>query len=278
MRKEQRMNGRKTVMTGLLCGAMLTGAMRTEIVYAAPSLSASADAAGVTEGDYVNIDVEIGDNPAFSTLGATLYYDSSVLRYDSSTWNQGFSGSDMQMASDTGDGVNLSVVCEDSYAQDGTVVTVRFQAVEDSASIPVTLVLRDLADSDLTDISDCIVADEVFTPEESEPSQENDTSDLQNPQDATDISIMDEEADDQTPAAVTRTDTDADEVSVATQQISGTDNGTHAAAVTQTRASRPDENYKTGIGLGSDMFLIGAAASGILALVLAVRRRREEES
>ena len=272
------MNGRKTVMTGLLCGAMLTGAMRTEIVYAAPSLSASADAAGVTEGDYVNIDVEIGDNPAFSTLGATLYYDSSVLRYDSSTWNQGFSGSDMQMASDTGDGVNLSVVCEDSYAQDGTVVTVRFQAVEDSASIPVTLVLRDLADSDLTDISDCIVADEVFTPEESEPSQENDTSDLQNPQDATDISIMDEEADDQTPAAVTRTDTDADEVSVATQQISGTDNGTHAAAVTQTRASRPDENYKTGIGLGSDMFLIGAAASGILARVLAVRRRREEES
>lgn len=272
------MNGRKTVMTGLLCGAMLTGAMRTEIVYAAPSLSASADAAGVTEGDYVNIDVEIGDNPAFSTLGATLYYDSSVLRYDSSTWNQGFSGSDMQMASDTGDGVNLSVVCEDSYAQDGTVVTVRFQAVEDSASIPVTLVLRDLADSDLTDISDCIVADEVFTPEESETSQENDTSDLQKPQDETDISIMDEEADDQTPAAVTRTDTDADEVSVATQQISGTDNGTHAAAVTQTRASRPDENYKTGIGLGSDMFLIGAAASGILALVLAVRRRREEES
>lgn len=272
------MNGRKTVMTGLMCGAMLTGAMRTDIVYAAPSLSASADAAGVTEGDYVNIDVEIGDNPAFSTLGATLYYDSSVLRYDSSTWNQGFSGSDMQMASDTGDGVNLSVVCEDSYAQDGTVVTVRFQAVEDSASIPVTLVLRDLADSDLTDISDCIVADEVFTPEESEPSQENDTSDLQNPQDATDISIMDEEADDQTPAAVTRTDTDADEVSVATQQISGTDNGTHAAAVTQTGASRPDENYKTGIGLGSDMFLIGAAASGILALVLAVRRRREEES
>ena len=101
-------------------------------------------------------------------------------------------------------------------------------------------------------------------------------SDLQNPQDATDISIMDEETDDQTPAAVTRTDTD--EVSVATQQISGTDNGTHAAAVTQTGASRPDENYKTGIGLGSDMFLIGAAASGILALVLAVRRRREEES
>ncbi len=270
------MNGRKTVMTGLLCGAMLAGAMRTDIVYAAPSLSASADASGVTEGDYVNIDVEIGDNPAFSTLGATLYYDSSVLRYDSSTWNQGFSGSDMQMASDTGDGVNLSVVCEDSYAQDGTVVTVRFQAVEDSASIPVTLVLRDLADSDLADISDCIVADEVFTPEESEPSQENDMSDLQNPQDATDISIMDEETDDQTPAAVTRTDTD--EVSVATQQISGTDNGTHAAAVTQTGASRPDENYKTGIGLGSDMFLIGAAASGILALVLAVRRRREEES
>lgn len=274
------MNKRKTVMAGLLCTVMLTGTMRTDTVYAAPSLSASADVADVTEGDYVNVDVEIADNPAFSTLGATLHYDNSVLRYDSSTWNQGFSGSDMQMATDTGSEINLSVVCEDSYAQDGAVVTVRFQAVGDSASIPVTLAVRDMADPDLEEISDRMVADAVRVPEVSESVQENDMSDLRNPGEASDISIMDEEAEeDQMPEEATEASdhTDTDEVSVVTQQISGTDNGTHAAAVTQTKASGPDENYKTGTGIGSDALLAGAAASGILALALAVRRRREEE-
>lgn len=280
------MSRRKRLMTGLLCGMMLTCAVRTDTVHAAPSLSASADTGSVAEGDYVNVDVEIGDNPAISTLGATLNYDSSVLKYDSSTWNQGFSGSDMQMASDTGNEVNLSVVCDDSYAQDGTVVTVRFQAVKDSSSIPVTLSLRDMADADLAEIPDCNVTGAVRAPEAAEPPQENETVDLQNPDEASDINIVDEEAgaeaNDQDPVAVTDTtahaDTGSDEVAVVTQHVSGTSNGTQSAAAPQAKASRPDANYKTGVGLGSDVFLVGGAAFGILALLLVVRRRREEES
>lgn len=269
---------------------MLTSVVRTDTVYAAPSLSASSDAGSVAEGDYVNVDVEIDGNPAISTLGATLNYDSSVLKYDSSTWNQGFSGSDMQMASDTGNEVNLSVVCDDSYAQDGTVVTVRFQAVKDASSIPVTLSLRDMADADLAEISDCNVTGAVRAPEAAEPPQENETVDLQNPDEASDINIVDEEAgaDAQDQVAVTDTtshtdttsytDTGSDEVAVVTQHVSGTSNGTQSAAAPQAKASRPDANYKTGVGLGSDVFLIGGAVSGILALILVVRRHREEES
>ena len=109
---------------------------------ASPSLSASADAAGVSEGGYVNVSVNLSGNPSISTIGMALAYDSSVLRYESASWNSGFSGSDMKMASDTGSEVNLSAVCDSSYSADGTVVTVRFQAVSDSSSVPVTLSLR----------------------------------------------------------------------------------------------------------------------------------------
>lgn len=290
IRKEKFMSRKKLFITGLLCGMLLTGMTRTEMVYAAsPSLSASADTGSVTEGDYVNVNVELGNNPAISTLGATLNYDSSVLKYDSSTWNSSFSGSDMQMASDTGSEVNLSVVCDDSYTSDGTVVTVRFQAVKDTSSIPVTLSLRDMADADLEQISDCTVASAVRAPEAQKTSpdpEDNDTIDLENPDEVSDISIVDEKSE---PAQ--HSETTVSDITDGTKSgsnassdmsqgvsISNTNGGTQTAATSQARSSRPDANYQTGNGLGSDMLLVGAAAFGMLALILAVRHRREDKS
>lgn len=283
------MSRKKIIMAGLLCGMLLTGMTRPDMVYAAsPSLSASADTGSAAEGDYVNVNVELGNNPAISTLGATLSYDSSVLQYDSSTWNSSFSGSDMQMASDTGSEVNLSVVCDDSYTSDGTIVTVRFQAVKDTSSIPVTLSLRDMADVDLAQITDCTVASAVRAPEtkKTTPDPEDiDTVDLENPDEASDISIVDEksEPEQQTEAVVSDITGGTDSGSSASSgmsqgvSISNTNSGTQTAAASQAKSSRPDANYQTGNGIGSDMLLIGAAAFGILALVLAVRHHREEK-
>ena len=94
------MSRKKFFAAGLFCSLLLAGMAQADTVYAAaPTLSASADTGSVSEGDYVNIDVELGNNPDISTLGAALNYDSDVLKYDSSTWNSSFSGSDMQMAS-----------------------------------------------------------------------------------------------------------------------------------------------------------------------------------
>ena len=72
------------------------------------------------------------------------------------------------MASDTGSEVNLSVVCDSSYSADGTIVTVRFQAVRDSSSIPVTLSLRDMADAELSAVSSCKVSSRVRVPQTAE--------------------------------------------------------------------------------------------------------------
>ena len=81
---------------------------------AAPSLSASTDAAGVTDGQTIDIRVNLSNNPGLSTLGMSLDYDSSVLQYSGSTWNSSFSGSDMTMASDDGGTLNHSAVCDDA--------------------------------------------------------------------------------------------------------------------------------------------------------------------
>lgn len=262
-------------------------------VLAAPSLSASASTSDLKKDDYVEVQVSLTENPSISTLGASLSYDSSVLKYDSSTWNSGFSGSDMQMASDTGSEVNLSVVCDDSYSSDGTVVTVRFQAVEDASSIPVTLSLRDMADADLAQITDCIVASAVHTPQaqkttptsEDTDTADTDTVDLENLDDSSDIRIVDEKSvpEQQSEDIVTDvtggTERESNASSGMSQgvSVSNTSSSTQTSTTPQTKASRPDSNYKTGIGFGSDALLIGAAAFGILALVLAVRRHKEEK-
>lgn len=284
----------KNLAAGFLCGLLLTGITYTDLVYAAsPSLSASADTATVAEGDYVNVDIDLGNNPSISTLGATLNYDSSVLKYDSSDWNGGFSGSDMQMASDTGSEVNLSVVCDDSYAQDGTVVTVRFQAVKDADSIPVTLALRDMADADLSVVSDCQVTSAVHAPQGDSSGQKNqadqakdtdpDTVDLENPDETADISIVDEESGADEPITVAAADAggSAGSQTNAPSDMTQGETAAPSQSVTKTQtvavqaAAKPDRNYQTGAGIGIDMYLIGAAACGLLALLLSVRRLKK---
>lgn len=197
------------------------------------------------------------------------------------------------MASDTGSEVNLSVVCDDSYAQDGTVVTVRFQAVKDADSIPVTLALRDMADADLSVVSDCQVTSAVHAPQGDSSGQKNqadqakdtdpDTVDLENPDETADISIVDEESGADEPITVAAADAggSAGSQTNAPSDMTQGETAAPSQSVTKTQtvavqaAAKPDRNYQTGAGIGIDMYLIGAAACGLLALLLSVRRLKK---
>lgn len=263
---------------------------------ASPSLSASADAADVSEGGYVNVSVNLSGNPSISTIGAALAYDSSVLRYESASWNSGFSGSDMKMASDTGSEVNLSAVCDSSYSADGTVVTVRFQAVSDSSIVPVTLSLRYMADADLAAVTDCKVTSQVRVPEtvgsrgnDADKKDDAEGSKIQetgNTETKDDIERQSDSSEQQA-ADTASTDTgDVQSIShavAASTQGVAADSGVQHTSVQNVRqvpasgsgSAKPDQNYKTGAGLGNDIFLIIAAACGILALMLTVRKHGE---
>lgn len=269
--------------------------MQVHTASAAASLSASADAAGVAEGDYVDVIINLNDNPSISTLGAALSYDSSVLKYDSTSWSSSFSGSDMKMASDTGSEVNLSVVCDSSYSADGTVAAVRFQAVSDSSSIPVTLSLRDMTDADLSNVSDCRVSSQVRVPETSGEKKDTenaktDTVDLKAPEPAQDNGKAEEGNVSENPAEDTASvenessqntpdtevnSTQGTSVSTGGSGQSASIQNAQSSASSNTGSSRPDQNYKTGAGIGSDLLLVIAVSCGILALVLAVRKRGE---
>lgn len=297
-RKEKIMKNKRKYGPGLFAGLLLICILQIYTVYAAasPSLSASADAATVTEGSYVNISVNLNGNPSISTLGAALTYDSSVLKYDSSSWSGGFSGSDMQMASDTGSEVNLSVVCDNSYSADGTVVTVRFQAVQNTSSIPVTLSLRDMADADLSAVSNCRVSSQVRVPEtagkkNAAADNKDDMVQLKAPE--TDIGSTESESGSDEQMAVSVADTGTDHVQSGLNTSAGNTleasqtagcgvqstsvQNAQAAPASNTGSAKPDQNYKTGAGLGNDIFLIIAAVCGILTLILMVKKRREEK-
>ncbi len=263
---------------------------------ASPSLSASADAADVSEGGYVNVSVNLSGNPSISTIGAALAYDSSVLSYESASWSSSFSGSDMKMASDTGSEVNLSVVCDSSYSADGTIVTVRFQAVQNSSSIPVTLSLRDMTDADLSAVSSCRVSSQVRVPETAEKKNaaaDNKDEMVELKASETDTGRAESESGSDEQIAVSTADTGTDHVQSgsgasagSTQEASLTAGAgvqstsvqnAQSAPASDTGSAKPDQNYKTGAGLGNDIFLIIAAACGILTLVLAVRKHGEEK-
>lgn len=262
-----------------------------------PSLSASASAASVKEGGLVNVSVNLSGNPSISTFGAALGYDSSVLSYEGVSWNGGFSGSDMQMASDTGSEVNLSVVCEESYSADGAIATVKFRGVSDAASIPVTLSLRDMSDADLEAVTDCKVSGKVRVPQSaSDTTGKTNQADKSKPA-ANDKPKKENGANAENDKNTQGASQDGAANTAASSTVSNSSNATdtaqaknmsesggqgavqkaQAVTVLETGSAKPDQSYKTGGGIGNDIFLILAAACGIFSLLLLVLKRGEDQ-
>lgn len=236
-----------------------------------PALSASTDAAGVMEGQTVDVRVDLSNNPGLSTLGMSLDYDSSILQYSGSTWNSSFSGSDMTMESDDGGTLNISAVCDDAYTEDGTVITVRFDAIGNSKTVPVTLGLRDISDSDLNELSDCSVSSQIKMPK-ADNSKEPEEADA----DSTDTAGG--QKDDAETSTADSRKASADSSVPAAQSFSvntGSTSRVSAQNISANTGSSPDENYKTGAGIGNDIFLLLAAAFGIGALAAICKKERK---
>lgn len=258
------MKNKRKIFTAFLICLLLSCAMRIHIVSAAttPVLSASADTADAVQGNTIQIRIQLDHNPDLSTLGMTLNYNNSMLRYLDSTWSNHFFGSDMTMASDTGDAINLSFVCESSYPSDGTLVTVRFEALENLSSIPVTLALRDMADANLSPVSDCQVIQEIQVPE---------TMDI--PEAESEPETVDVAKD--TPAKESEPET-PEKKSAIQPAVYATEPEPKQNQPVSAQNTKADENYKTGAGIGNDVILLAAAVCGIICLLLlAIKERRK---
>lgn len=262
---------RKKFTAVLLC-LFFSCIMQIHTVSAAaePVLSAYADTAAAVQGNSVNIQIRLNSNPGFSTLGMTLNYDNSLLQYQDSVWSNQFFGEDMTMASDTGNMVNLSVVCEDACSTDGTIVTVCFEAIQDFSSVPASLSLRDMTDTNLASVSGCQIIQEIQVPlEVQETEHEPETAEVADsgaetedvPEIENQAEIPEKDVTIQPAVQAAQTDTDLK------REVSGN----------HTESIKADSNYKTGKGIGNDSFLLAAVVCGIICLLLFAGKAGREE-
>lgn len=86
------MRNKRKIFTAFLICLLLSCTMRIHIVSAAttPVLSASADTADAVQGNTIQIQIQLNHNPDLSTLGMTLNYNNSMLRYLDSAWSNHF--------------------------------------------------------------------------------------------------------------------------------------------------------------------------------------------
>ena len=258
----------KLLMGFCICAVLLMG-FDPGISYAAaaPSLSAATESSNAVKGEPVYVSIQLENNPELTTLGLALNYDSSILTYKSSTWNGAFSGSDMTMASDTGGTVNISAVCDDAYTSDGTVVTVCFSAIKESETVPVTLELRDLTDREMSEVTNCRVASNLKVPKVQSKKEDVPAEIVSAAEEAERKAGDGQAAVSAESASVTETVLQSQPSASKTQNVVST-----AGQAKSASSSKPDENYKTGAGLGNDIFLIAAVVFGILVLVMLVRK------
>jgi len=109
-------------------------------------------------GDTVKVEIDISGSKPITTLGLRLTYDSDKLTYESEAWSQEVKNANaMTLVSDVegenGKVLNISMVSDKGFQGSGTMVTLTFSVKADYAAAPVELVLRDITDKDMQDVS-----------------------------------------------------------------------------------------------------------------------------
>lgn len=212
----------------------------------APKLSASADAAKADKGQTVKVQISLTGNPKISTLGMSLGYDADAFEYKSCSWSGSLGGGDMKMASGEGGSVSLSLVCDKSYGSDGVVATVSFQSKKDGAAVDMSLALREMADEDLSNVTNCKVTKAVRVPQAAKKTETK---------------------------AVGKTETKTTKKSATTAKSTTTKN-TSSSTKGSSTSTRTDESYKTGVLAGEDLLFVIAIASGLVAFIFWNERKK----
>lgn len=109
-------------------------------------------------GEKVTVEIDVSANKPITTLGLRLIYDSDKLTYESDSWAKGVKDVNaMTLVSDVdsngGKVLNISMISDAGYQGSGNMVTLNFTAKGDYASVPVELLLRDITDQGMQDIS-----------------------------------------------------------------------------------------------------------------------------
>lgn len=241
---------RKCYMLWMVMVVCLVFAAQPVYAVSAPQLSASADAASVKKGETVKVKISLKNNPGISTLGMALNYDADELEYRACDWNSGLGGSDMKMASDAQGGVNLSLVCDESYRADGTVATVSFQAKKDVSAVDMTLGLREISDENLSAVENCKVTKAVQVPAAAKTSKKQDKETKPQQTAATEEKTVSKTAG--TTAKTVKT----------------------TANTTSTANEKLDENYRTGVLAGEDVLVVIASVCVLAAFIIWNEQKR----
>ncbi len=147
-------------ITFILFGAMFVFFTVCGIALAAPNVDITYKAPGsATAGNTVNVSIDVAGDTALTTLGLRLNYDKSKLQYESGQWAPELrdSNSSMTLISDVeyngGQVLNISMISESGYQNNGTMVTLTFSVKENYTDNPFRLELREITDKNTQSVA-----------------------------------------------------------------------------------------------------------------------------
>lgn len=147
-------------ITFILFGAMFVFFTVCGIALAAPNVDITYKAPGsATAGNTVNVSIDVAGDTALTTLGLRLNYDKSKLQYESGQWAPELrdSNSSMTLISDVeyngGQVLNISMISESGYQNNGTMVTLTFSVKESYTDNPFRLELREITDKNTQSVA-----------------------------------------------------------------------------------------------------------------------------
>ena len=152
-------------------------------------------------GDTVTVQLIGSNNPGLSTFATKLAYDDTDLEYVGTTWAKSITddSNNIEMVSPVTENnqqvLNISAIFSSTYSNNETIVTVTFKAKNAYTTMPVTLSVREVTDSDYDTVTVATVVDATAGQASSETQTTEDTQDPDGTEDVV-INGEDTEADD----------------------------------------------------------------------------------
>lgn len=110
-------------------------------------------------GETVSVVISVSGDVSLTTLGLRLSYDSRKLDYGDGQWAENLqkSNSSMTLISDVayngGQVLNISMISDEGYQNNGTMLTLRFYVKEDYSENPFKLELREITDGSMQSVA-----------------------------------------------------------------------------------------------------------------------------
>lgn len=194
-------------------------------------------------GDTVYVDITLDGNTGVSVLDLNLNYDTDKLTYDNSATYRAADFADNDIVSITGGNgvISISLESPDGFYDSGEFVTLVFTANQADTEADVYISSFSYSDPDDNEID---TADEDDSPDA-------DTSD-------------------------SKKDDSSSKNNTGKTGTTSTKNNTGKTNTTK-RPAKTDKSYKTGVGLGNNIFLVVAVVTGAVgAGAMAVTKRKEK--